>query len=216
MFINKTVQQKLDIFDDKIKECEVKLIPTKLVLKNWDSNQKDVLPQYIRVKIKQKHNLWKRYMETRLNKYYASYCRARNKVKNMPKYFRKEKEKIICSNIKKNPKALWKYAGFKIISTNSIAGLHIRPKDSSSGITNDDMTKANILNDYFASVFTNEPDGQIPIMTNRTEANMHLPNIEETEVKQYLKDLDINKSTSPDMGTIQNLLLNCQTKFVSQ
>ena len=163
MFINKTVQQKLDIFDDKIKECEVKLIPTKMVLKNWDSKQKDVLPQYIttiRVKIKQKHNLWKRYMEK--------------------------------------------------------AGLHIRPKDSSSGITNDDMTKANILNDYFASVFTNEPDGQIPIMTNRTEANMHLPNIEETEVKQYLKDLDINKSTSPDMGTIQNLLLNCQTKFVSQ
>ena len=27
---------------------------------------------------------------------------------------------------------------------------------------------------------------------------MHLPNIEETEVKQYLKDLDINKSPSPD------------------
>ena len=52
-----------------------------MVVKNWDSKHKDVLPQYIKDKIKQKHNLWKGYMETRLNKYYASYCRARNKVK---------------------------------------------------------------------------------------------------------------------------------------
>ena len=41
-------------------------------------------------------------------------------------------------------------------------GLHINPKDNNS--------KANILNDYFASDFTNEflPDGQIPIMNKRT------------------------------------------------
>ena len=38
-------------------------------------------------------------------------------------------------------------------------------------------------------------------MTNRTEASMHSPNIDETVVKQYLKDLGIkliNKSPSPD------------------
>ena len=34
LFMNKTVQQKWDIFDDKIKECEAKFIPNKMVVIN--------------------------------------------------------------------------------------------------------------------------------------------------------------------------------------
>ena len=43
-------------------------------------------------------------METRsrLPTVYRNYCRARNKVKNMIKYTRKQKEKCISGNIKKN------------------------------------------------------------------------------------------------------------------
>ena len=198
LFLNTSVQQKWDIFDEKIKECEAKFIPTKMVVKNFDSKFKDILPQYVREKIKQKHNLWKRYMETRLSKYYTDYCRVRNKVKNMTKYFRKQKEKSISSNVRKNPKAFWKYAGSKINTTNSIMGLHINPKDNKSGITNDDKSKANILNDYFASVFTNEPDGQIPTLNKRTQASMPVPDIKESVVKHYLhRQLEVNKSPCP-------------------
>ena len=74
LFLNTSVQQKWDIFDEKIKECEAKFISTKMIVKNFDSKFKDILPQYVREKIKQKHNLWKRYMETRLSKYYTDYC----------------------------------------------------------------------------------------------------------------------------------------------
>ena len=112
----------------------------------------------------------------------------------MTKYFRKQKEKSISSNVRNNPKAFWKYAGSKI---NSIMGLHINPKDNKSGITNDDKSKANILNDYFASVFTNEPDGQIPILNKRTQASMPVPDIEESVVKHYLHQLEVNKSSCP-------------------
>ena len=136
-------------------------------------------------------------METRLSKYYTDYCKVRNKVKNMTKYFRKQKEKSISSNVRNNPKAFWKYAGSKINTTNSIMGLHINPKDNKSGITNDDKSKANILNDYFASVFTNEPDGQIPTLNKRTQASMPVPDIKESVVKHYLHQLEVNKSPCP-------------------
>ena len=63
----------------------------------------------IRKNIKQKHNLWKRYMETRSPVVYGKYCRMRNKVKNMIKYTRKQKEKQISGNIKNNPKAFLNY-----------------------------------------------------------------------------------------------------------
>ena len=52
-------------------------------------------------------------METKLQKTYLEYCRVRNKVKNMITYFRKQKEKIISMDVKKNPKAFRKYISVK-------------------------------------------------------------------------------------------------------
>ena len=47
------------------------------------------------------NDLWKRFMETKLQKNYLEYCRVRNKVKkNMITYFRKQKEKIISMDTK--------------------------------------------------------------------------------------------------------------------
>ena len=54
-------------------------------------------------------------METRLPTVYRNYCRVRNKVKNMIKYTRKQKEKCISGNIKNNPKAFWKYTKLNCI-----------------------------------------------------------------------------------------------------
>ena len=41
-------------------------------------------------------------METMVQKAYLEYCRVRNKVKNMITYFRKQKERNISMDIKKN------------------------------------------------------------------------------------------------------------------
>ena len=89
LFVGKNAQQQWDLLSDRIKECEEKYIPSKIIEINGDTKYKDKLPSHIRGKIKNKHNLWKRYMETRLSKTYREYCKARNKVKNMIKYFRK-------------------------------------------------------------------------------------------------------------------------------
>ena len=85
---------------------------------------------------------------------YTKYIKARNKVKNMVKYFRKEKEKKISTNIKDNPKAFWKYIKSKTSIKSNIASLHTNPVDENSSLTDDNQEKANLLNEYFSSVFT--------------------------------------------------------------
>ena len=60
---------------------------------NRGSKSKEILPEYIRQEIRKKHNVWKRYMKTKLHKTYQEYCRIRNKVKNIITHFRKENEK---------------------------------------------------------------------------------------------------------------------------
>ena len=93
--------------------CENEHVPMKIVEMNRESEVKELLPEHIRLKIRKKHNLWRRVMETKLQKTYLEYCRVRNKVKNMITYFRKQKEKIISMEVKKNPKAFWKYISVK-------------------------------------------------------------------------------------------------------
>ena len=118
----------------------------KIVEMNRESKFKELLPEHIRLKIRKKHNLWKRFMETKLQKTYLEYCRVRNKVKNMITYFRKQKEKIISMDVKKNPKAFWKYITVKTKTRSGITVLHCDPNDESSRLTNNDSHKANLLN----------------------------------------------------------------------
>ena len=48
-------------------------------------------------------------MDTKKVDTYREYCKSRNKVKNMIKFFRKQKEREISMNAKTNNKAFWKY-----------------------------------------------------------------------------------------------------------
>ena len=74
------------------------------------------------------------------------------------KYTRKQKEKQISGNIKNNPKAFWKYTKSKTKSSSAISSLHMNPSDTNSITIDNSKVKANILNEYFASVFTTEPN----------------------------------------------------------
>ena len=58
-------------------------------------------------------------------------------------YFRKQKEKIISMDVKKNPKAFWKYISVKTKTRSGITVLHCDPNDESSRLINNDSHKAN-------------------------------------------------------------------------
>ena len=67
---HKDVQAQWDTFDDIIKHYVKEYVPSCMVKKNRDSKYKELFPEYIRQKIKKKHNIWKRFMETRVQKTY--------------------------------------------------------------------------------------------------------------------------------------------------
>ena len=98
-------------------------------------------------------------------------------------YFRKQKEKNNSMDIKKTPKAFWKCISMKTKTKSDITALHCDPMDESSRLTNNDIQKANLLNDHFASVFTHEPHGYVPTMDSRTN---------EVMLYEAIKKKDIN------------------------
>lgn len=198
IFENKTIQQQWVILSDILQELEDVYIPNKLVTVDGEYKYKDALPQHILKQIARKHNAWKRYMETRLAKKYKIYCRARNKVKSMVKHFRKEREKGISCNIKENPKAFWKYIKSKSSTKPKVSKLCVDPKDSSSQTTNDSESKANILNSYFATVFTHEPLGEVPSLDPRQTDEQKDIDISQEKIRTLLLNLKISKSPGPD------------------
>ena len=78
--------------------------------------------------------------------------------------------------------------------------LRKNPDDDSSELVESDAEKAEILQEYFCSVFTTEPDGPIPQMDNivvRNEMGMDIT-ITEMEIKKEIRNLNANKSCGPD------------------
>ena len=127
----------------------------------------------------------------------ADYTKARNKVKSLMRKAKKKYEKDICLQSKKNPKAFWAYVRQKLKTKAGVAPLLENNSDSQS-TKFDDKDKANILQKQFASVFTKEPDGEIPQLERRTDTTINDIVITEEMVKQIIKMLNVNKSCGPD------------------
>ncbi len=87
-----------------------------------------------------------------------------------------------------------------------IADLYINPKDPKSPTTMDDRAKANILAEFYSSVFTDEPRGPIPEFEKRN-CQTKMPFIEVTEerIEKLLKDVNPNKT--PGINNIHPRIL---------
>ncbi|CAC5385682.1 unnamed protein product [Mytilus coruscus] len=112
----------------------------------------------------------------------------------------------IKKKAKENPKAIWSYIKSKTKTKEGIGDLHIDPEDTKTDKTEDNSTKPKILVDYFSSVFTNEPDGEVPTPNQVPVINEILKQkIKEEVVLKHLSALKIDKS--PGMDKIHPRLL---------
>ena len=100
----------------------------------------------------------------------------------------------VAKNIKANPKKFWKFVNNKLKKKDKLGPL-IGPDQE---VIDTDEEKANLLNKFFASVFTYEneilPDK--PIM--QTDKKLCEFTISQEEVKKKLSEIDPNKSMGPD------------------
>ena len=67
-------------------------------------------------------------------------------------------------------------------------------------LTKSDEETANVLNDFFTSVYTKEPDAVLPEFEDKLDEIGHVTdvNITEEKVRSKLKQLKENKSPGPD------------------
>ena len=80
-----------------------------------------------------------------------------------------------------------------------------KPKENISSLlkedgslTKDDSEKAEVLNNYFSSVFTKEDTDNIPIFKSQCDNVIENFNINSSDMAKALKSLKINKSPGPD------------------
>ena len=106
-------------------------------------------------------------------------------------------EKDIAERSKRSPKVFWSYTRSKLKTKTGVAPLLENTKDNSS-IWYSDIEKANILQRQFASVFTKEPDGDLPNFRLRTFKEINLPEIDSEIVLKRILELDVDKACGPD------------------
>ena len=146
-------------------------------------------------KVKRKNAAYRRYLKTTDGKDYVTYARARNQAKWEIRRAKRDYEKKLARESKSNPKAFFKYANSKLKTRCAVPNLI----QSNGTLTDNDRNKAEELNSYFKSVFTNEDLASIPAFENQSDDNS-LEDIEINEaiVLKQLQNLKVNKSPGPD------------------
>ena len=144
-------------------------------------------------KIKKKHTSWRRYMETRSEEKRLEYVKIRNQVKNAMRRAKIQYEKNIASVVKTNPKKFWSYVNKRTHVRSSIP-------DLSTGNTTarSDVQKAEVLNNFFSSVFVDEPPGPMPQFNQRCNHSLNSVHVSEEKVTKKLEHLKISSSPGPD------------------
>ena len=141
--------------------------------------------------------MFKRYLETDSGKAYQEYIHLRNKCNKNIKNAKKNFEKNIADECKKNPKKFWKYVQEKTKSNTGISALI--KEDGKFAISEKD--KADTLNRYFSTVFTTENITNIPNIEKLSKSkgiSMAEIRVTPDAVRKKLKELDAYKAQGPD------------------
>ena len=149
-------------------------------------------------KIKKKYHAYKRYLVTKQGREYEAYIRKRNDCTKAIKKAKKKHERNIAKECKMNPNKFWKYVNEKRKTNVGISSL----KDKKGNLITDDKERAEILNDFFTSVFLKEDLSNLPnIEENEFSKGKQIGNVKITqkEIEKKLKDLDPGKAQGPDL-----------------
>lgn len=145
--------------------------------------------------IRKKHKAWAKITHSPTAENYMEYKKTRNQARWETRKAMKNYEKEIASNMKNNPKLFWKYVNSKLKTRQPLSDL-MKPDGT---LTTSDEEKAEILNNFFSSVFTKEDIESIPeLNTNRTISKLSNFDITEAQLTKYLQKLNPNKSPGPD------------------
>ncbi len=188
-----------ETFRNKIKSIEATHVPTRNVKKSMFRKSVVPLDDVTYQKIRRKNTLSRRYLSTKNPETRKEYNKIRNQVRKETRKLKKNFERKLAKEAKENPKAVWNYINSKSKTRHGIGELHTDPRDDSSPTTDNDKLKAQILANFYSSVFTQEPTGEIPQIDERNVMqHMTALTVTENNIEEVLQKLKVNKSPGPD------------------
>ena len=113
--------------------------------------------------VKQKHKSYRRWKKNKTAVNYQKYCKKRNKATAAIRQAVKHHEKNLTNNLKTDPKSFWKYVKSKTSCPKKVGSLR-----TDAGEFETDEEKAEVLNESFAKVFTNEDTAESQLLNLKT------------------------------------------------
>ena len=142
-----------------------------------------------------KEKLWRKYKSSKTYYDRERYLKAKNALRSLTRKLRLDFESEIANDIKSEPKKFWAYVKSKTKTRSKIPSL--QKEDGSKALTASE--KAEVLNNFFSSVFTDEdmdniPDDGVPFLGDFLNSFV----ISEDAVYKKLMNLKPGKSPGPD------------------
>ncbi|CAM4545620.1 unnamed protein product [Lepidochelys olivacea] len=100
----------------------------------------------------------------------------------------------LARDVKSNKKGFFRYVSNKKKVKESVGPL----LNEGGNLVTEDVEKANVLNAFFASVFTNKVSSQTTALGSTAWGEGDQPSVEKEVVQDYLEKLDEHKSMGPD------------------
>lgn len=147
-----------------------------------------------------KNKAWVKYTDSgRRPDMYDKYLLKLKKCSKINRIAKRNFEQNLAKNVKDNCKSFFAYVRSKQRTKEKVGPL----KDKGGQVINDEKQAANLLNEYFSSVFTNENYNNAPVPKQIFQGNIQtegLLDVEITEemVANKLEKLDVNKCPGLD------------------
>ena len=198
---NKQVGELWQLFTSDIVDLRNRFVPLKEFSKPfWKKKGKFPINKELQNAIKDKKHLHRKWIRSPPDKRHKSrqeYITSRNRANRMLTRARRVYEKNICDSSKDNPKIFWSHVRNKLKSSSGVSSLLESPSDKTS-LKYEDCDKANILQKQFCSVFTQEPDDDLPDFERRTDTVINELHITKSMVINQIQKLQASKSLGPD------------------
>ena len=193
----KNIEEQWKMFTYRLNMAIKDCIPIKKSSKNRYSHKSGIqLSRKLKSKMKRKARLWRQYRDKGDPKVYEQYKRVRNQVRRFSREAVKKYEQDIAYAAKDNPKRFWAYVKSRTKTKSSISDLY--KDETKTELTVSDGEKADVLGKFFSSVFTVEPDDELPDIQPKDVPFNNQIDFNVTTVKKKLDELNISKSPGPD------------------
>ena len=191
------------VFRDKVNEVVKTFVPFR---KCRNSRRPVWLTRDVLRAIRKKRKLWRQFKLTNNDDDYARFKNQESMTKTQIREAKVLFEKRLARSIKVDPKSFHSYVRSKQKTKDVVGPLC----DDDGVIVSDSSVMANLLNDYFVSVFTNEsPVSDCVSFLSETETLLGDVNFSVDVVCDRLQVLNPNKSPGPD-GIHPRVLHSCR------